>query len=1516
MQFSNVDDVAKNKKKIDCKMNKIDDCWKSWTTEKWNLTDSLKTPLGPVFDQRWEEFTEHGIFDRLNHPIELRNTTAFSISVRAAARVTITLCNGSKYKQNSCYSIIIGNYGNTKSVIQKCSKGIPMEWQESDEECRQFKVSFSHKPLSATEWRTFLITWDSVARNISVFDAASNTVFMKYQDNEQSNSSKNYHMFIASINSMFYRFHIYTFLHTTVENAILRSPIFQFNNKMICIQLLAGLCAECDINITLYDATHNIELKQFTVKGSSKATAHGLPTWQFVTIEHLTDQSFRKGVLSISVNPYVFTYVHTSSNLTCQKLFYDEHTVVSSLSDVKSNMNLDDTECPEGKFGPRCSVSCDLVSNAGNDCKDSAICYQNGCTCFPGFMGRYCSRPCQGNMYGQNCNKTCDSCMVRKESTSLCNKVTGVCNYGCNNHPNKLYIPPMCQMSITKPGAPLVNFINTVNIQVKLLITWKEEYDGPLFYSFIIQTTNNININGIRWKPVFQNVTELTGVFTNLKSNVIYYIICILRACNQDGKLCNDISSERHIVEINCNQSNFFLIPEEHSLSINWKNELNVKKYYGCTDSKPLLNNPNTTYLTNDTTITIQNLHPYALYNAEVVVYNSQYNSEPEETTFETKVSAIATEVYSNINVQGWNMTWEPPEDCRTITGPLYSRIQIYGISDDVKDVNMMKQTAYYHLSLKEIQLDGAERYMAKLYVIRRATGLENHFAYQTYEFETPSKAPDQPDNFTITTLNNSVVDLQWCHPWKTGSPLEYFRIQMNPISTNLQTLSENDKFPKNHSLPIKIEFMVSNYTRNYHERLYLLPSTQYLVSIQAVTYNNRTSKIMYKNFETPSTLKFNGHLKYMLSDSMISLDIPPVLNNTKNSMIHVIVKGPKPCEEYLKVPKNLQAQAGVQVDDDAWQAAELPTQKLAGKPFIIGFYNVDQIKPDKNKIDCKMKKSDECLKSWITKQWNFTESFITPLGPVFDKRWEEFTQHGLFDRHAHFVTLKNTTAFSFSIRNKLKEINVIICNSPNISRQGLCYLITMGSSNNSMSTIRKCPAGISLISQEKINKECNKIKGSFKHSPLSSTKWRTFLIMWNSVTRNISVYDADNNDIFIKYRDEEKSNSTSIYSTFIYSNDSAFIRLHTYTFLHTTVENTTLTSPIFQFDNGTICIQLLIGLCAECDINIVLFNAIRDKELKKLTVKGSLKAAIHGLPTWQFVTIEHLTKYDNAIMELTPKLNSKSSNPLWAVANVRQCPKTGSLRKSIMLSKHNLTRVWPNVTCQKLFYDNRIVVSSIWDAKLNMKLDDAECPEGRIGPRCLEFCKRDDEGNHVCKASAICFKDGCTCPAGYVGAHCTKPCEKNTYGHDCKKACGSCMTKQTKQEQSTSLCNIVNGTCNYGCNINPEKLYIPPLCQMNKYEGSLSYSFRIRGRDGISNNYNWKPIFQNTTNLLEYCGNLDPGTIYHIAFALRFCQHSMLCNVTESEWQTTETNCRPSDGFLLKIEKLRLTINTKPNAS
>lgn len=43
-----------NNQEIDCKMNANKGCLESWNKNDWNLTNSLKTPMGPVFDRRWE----------------------------------------------------------------------------------------------------------------------------------------------------------------------------------------------------------------------------------------------------------------------------------------------------------------------------------------------------------------------------------------------------------------------------------------------------------------------------------------------------------------------------------------------------------------------------------------------------------------------------------------------------------------------------------------------------------------------------------------------------------------------------------------------------------------------------------------------------------------------------------------------------------------------------------------------------------------------------------------------------------------------------------------------------------------------------------------------------------------------------------------------------------------------------------------------------------------------------------------------------------------------------------------------------------------------------------------------------------------------------------------------------------------------------------------------------------------------------------------------------------------------
>jgi len=69
------------------------------------------------------------------------------------------------------------------------------------------------------------------------------------------------------------------------------------------------------------------------------------------------------------------------------------------------------------------------------------------------------------------------------------------------------------------------------------------------------------------------------------------------------------------------------------------------------------------------------------------------------------------------------------------------ARIKIRGISDAVKDkIYKAKQTLYYFFDLSKMEpkLHGAERYLAKIYVIRDFAKQENDSAYQEYEFETP----------------------------------------------------------------------------------------------------------------------------------------------------------------------------------------------------------------------------------------------------------------------------------------------------------------------------------------------------------------------------------------------------------------------------------------------------------------------------------------------------------------------------------------------------------------------------------------------------------------------------------------------------------------------------------------------------------------------------------------------------------------------------------------------------------
>lgn len=109
--------------------------------------------------------------------------------------------------------------------------------------------------------------------------------------------------------------------------------------------------------------------------------------------------------------------------------------------------------------------------------------------------------------------------------------------------------------------------------------------------------------------------------------------------------------------------------------------------------------------------------------------------------------------------------------------------------------------------------------------------------------------------------------------------------------------------------------------------RFYLLASTDYSISIKSVTITGEHSEhVSCVEFRTPSTINFSGDLEVKTheSNSTIFLNIPRVLNDTYDSVLHVIVNGPYPCEQYTKLPMNLQMQVGLKMKDIAWQAAEV----------------------------------------------------------------------------------------------------------------------------------------------------------------------------------------------------------------------------------------------------------------------------------------------------------------------------------------------------------------------------------------------------------------------------------------------------------------------------------------------------------------------------------------------------------------------------------------------------------------
>lgn len=179
--------------------------------------------------------------------------------------------------------------------------------------------------------------------------------------------------------------------------------------------------------------------------------------------------------------------------------------------------------------------------------------------------------------------------------------------------------------------------------------------------------------------------------------------------------------------------------------------------------------------------------------------------------------------------------------------------------------------------------------------------------------------ASDAPGNVSFQSLGNGIVNLKWCHPWRTGGPLTQFLIILEVISTNLaKSLSTTQNWSH-----IVTPMTKSDYEPNYSKRMDLLPSTLYRIMIQAQG-NIYSGKIAELIVRTGSAFAFDVVQPPVIDaeESQIKIFMPLIVNDTRTNVVDVIVIGPPRCNDIVMISDVLANDLELDSYADAWCVA------------------------------------------------------------------------------------------------------------------------------------------------------------------------------------------------------------------------------------------------------------------------------------------------------------------------------------------------------------------------------------------------------------------------------------------------------------------------------------------------------------------------------------------------------------------------------------------------------------------
>ncbi|XP_066594941.1 uncharacterized protein [Prorops nasuta] len=272
-------------------------------------------------------------------------------------------------------------------------------------------------------------------------------------------------------------------------------------------------------------------------------------------------------------------------------------------------------------------------------------------------------------------------------------------------------------------------------------------------------------------------------------------------------------------------------------------------------------------------------------------------------------------------------LRWQEPKK------PINGEIKYYAISNKTPLTRIYsKETCkpwknYYCATVKQ-QTSLFPQFSVKAF----NKGISQSGPASTVSIENCEFVPSEPQNFTVIPLEAGLLNITWIHPSISGGRIKEFSIIA--IFMNSDLLDNTGEIIRTY-----FTHEITEYKIQYDHQIRLLPSSEYIVSIHAVTIYNEVGHIKNIDVQTPASFAFETPLnaEVIMSESIIHLHVPRIINNTKHSIMNIIVKGGYPCKQHKSLNERLLKEANVEPHEYVWIAATGISYKFANKVFIVG---------------------------------------------------------------------------------------------------------------------------------------------------------------------------------------------------------------------------------------------------------------------------------------------------------------------------------------------------------------------------------------------------------------------------------------------------------------------------------------------------------------------------------------------------------------------------------------------------